>query len=161
MTPALEIRIIAYAVLAIVLLGGAGWAGHHFTALHYEALIARDKLSQDRALQDAQQRVIAVQAAQDSARQQAEKQYADLKSNYDGLSQRLVASVRAFTDTIRSGAVPSVSPATAGTHAASPGPGSAGAIADAAGAASQGCLRDAAALASLQTWIRSITGDQK
>src|SRR6185312_4656729 len=36
----LEIRLLAYALLALILFGGSAWVGAHFTAKHYEAVLA-------------------------------------------------------------------------------------------------------------------------
>jgi len=153
---ALEIRLVAYAVLALGLLGSAAYVGHWLTARHYESLIAADRASQDKALQDAQKLVIEVQEAQQEAVQAAEKKYADLKINYAALSDNLARSVQPYSQ-IHSGLVS----ATASTAA----------VADAARASTQrtselaelvrqtvvACSSDSAELTALQVWANSLS----
>lgn len=151
----LEIRLIAYALVALVLLGGSGWLGYHLTAAHYERVIASDKAAQALALQGAQQRVIDAQAALASATQKAEQQYADLKTSYDALSNSLADSVREYT-ALHSLIVSTVPGATSQSNASTPRAGGDTELADAAGHAAQACLDDAAHLAALQTWIGAL-----
>ncbi len=152
---ALEIRLIAYALLALILLGGSGWLGYHFTAAHYERVIAADKAAQSIALQDAQQRYIDEQQARATATQKAEQQYADLKTSYDALSNSLADSVREYT--ALHSLIVSTAPSTASQpHAGAPRASGDTELADAAGRAAQACLDDAAHLKALQTWIGAL-----
>ena len=152
---ALEIRLILYGAAILALLGGSAWLGYHFTAAHYERVIAADKAAQALALQDAQQHVIAAQQAQAEATQKAETEYADLKQNYDSLGTQLARSVSELTQIHRL-----VLPATPSTPA-QPDAGAAGAsgdteLASAAGRAAQACLDDSAHLAALEAWISAL-----
>lgn len=152
----LEIRILAYGLALLLIVGGSIWFGYHFTARHYQALIARDKAAQTQALVDAQAKVIAAQQAQEQATQQAEKQYEDLKAHYDGLSQRLADSVRAYA-ALRTLIVPKATPAASGPDGAGPGTGSDQRLANLSGLAAQGCLHDAAELTALQSWSKAVS----
>ncbi len=69
----LEIRIILYAVGALIFGGSIAWGAVSITSHHYERIMAADKLAQDEALQDAQQKVIAAQAEREKATQQVQK----------------------------------------------------------------------------------------
>ncbi len=102
---ALEIRLIAYALLALILLGGAGWVGHRLTARHYEALIAANKAAQDEALQEAQRDVIAAQAAQAQALQRAEKDHEALVESDTTARNAVLGSVRNLETALRLGPV--------------------------------------------------------
>lgn len=73
---ALEIKLIAYALLALILFGGSAWVGAHFTAKHYQAVIAANTAAQTQALLQAQQRVIDAQNAQKAAETAAENAHA-------------------------------------------------------------------------------------
>jgi hypothetical protein len=153
---ALELRIIAYALLALVLLGGSAWVGHRLTAIHYESLLAAEKAAQAAALQDAQRNTIAAQQAQAEALQQAEKQYADLKVDYDSLGGRLADSVRQYA------ALRSVILSQAGNAAPKPDAVPQGASGDSrlatlSGHAATACLEDAAELTALQSWARAVS----
>lgn len=108
MTVALEIRLIAYGLLALILLGSSAWAGHKLTAMHYEALIARDKAAQDEALQSAQQRVIVAQQAQAAAENKAEKDHEVLVQADTVSRNAILGSVRSLESALHLG---SLSPA--------------------------------------------------
>jgi len=153
---ALEIRLLAYALLALILLGGAGYVGAHFTALHYERVMAADRAAQTQAILIEQQKTIAAQAAQQAATQAAEKQYEDLKASADATAQRLSDSVRqlaALHSFVLSS--PPGSPAQPdATPAESTGPDR---LAAAAGRVDKTCREDAARLTALQTWATSLT----
>lgn len=121
---ALEIRLIAYAILGFILMGGSAWAGHKLTAMHYEALIARDKSAQDEALQSAQQRVIAAQQAQAAAETKAEKDHEVLVQADTVSRNAILGSVRSLESALHLG---SLSPAVdhpGQPGGATPGPGS-------------------------------------
>lgn len=89
-----EIRLIAYAVLALVTMGGAAWGAHVITSHHYERLMAADKLAQDTALQEAQQKVIAAQTERAAATQQVEKAHELLVQADSASRAAVVGSVR-------------------------------------------------------------------
>lgn len=152
---ALELRLISYGLAALLLLCGSAWLGCHFTAAHYERVIASDKAYQALALQDAQQKVIAAQQAQQSATQKAEQQYADLKTSYDALSNALADSVRQYT-ALSGRNLPAASGSPAQPDASSQGTGGDTELANTAGQAAQACLDDAAHLAALEAWISAL-----
>jgi hypothetical protein len=102
---ALEIRLIAYAILALGLIGGSAWAGHKLTAMHYEALIARDKAAQDKALQSAQQRVIDAQAAQAVAEHKAESDHEVLVQADTTSRNAILGSVRSLETALHLGSL--------------------------------------------------------
>ena len=72
----LEVKLIAYGLLALILFGGSAWVGAHFTAKHYEAVLAANQAAQQQALIQAQQRVIDAQNAQKAAETAAENAHA-------------------------------------------------------------------------------------
>lgn len=152
---ALEIRLIAYAVLAFVLLGLSGYLGYHFTAAHYERVIALRDAAEARALSASQEKVIAAQAAQAEATQKAETQYESLKSNYDSLSGHLADSVREYAS-LRSVIVSRATGPAAQPDAASPSPSSLDSLAELVRQATAACTSDAAELTALQTWASSV-----
>lgn len=152
---ALELRLIAYGLAALLLLGGAGWLGYHFTAAHYERVIASDKAAQSVALQDAQQRVIAAQAAQAQATQQAEQKYADLKTSYDALSNDLAHSLQQYAQ-IHSGIVSATAGTAALADAARESASRTEELARLSGLAAQACLDDSASLTGLQIWAAAL-----
>lgn len=119
---ALEIRLIAYAVLGLIVLGGAAWGGHKLTAMHYEALIARDKAAQDQALQSAQQRVIAAQQAQQAAEQKAETDHENLVQADTASRNAILGSVRSLETALHLGSLPAAvdHPSQSGGAATSP-----------------------------------------
>lgn len=71
---ALEIRIIGYALAALALITGIATVVHRIDAHHYEALMDANRAAQQQALLDAQQKVIAAQAAQKQAEDTANAQ---------------------------------------------------------------------------------------
>ena len=152
----LEIRLIAYGLLAIILMGSSGYAGHKLTAMHYQAIIAEDKHAQDIALQEAQRDVIAAQQAQATAVQASEKKYEDLKGSYDAISTQLADSVRAYAG-LRSGVMSATSTAASAADAASRSAQSASELAGLVQQASTACLNDSARLTALQTWAQSLS----
>lgn len=74
MTP-LELRIIVYAIVAVLSFGAVAWGVHALDAHHYERIAQADKLAQDQALEQAQRNVIAAQAAQHAAESKAESEH--------------------------------------------------------------------------------------
>jgi septal ring factor EnvC (AmiA/AmiB activator) len=155
MTP-LEIKILIYGVLALIFASGNIWLGCHFTAQHYEALQARDALARDQAIQSQQEKAIAALTAQQAATAAAEKQYADLKSTADGLSQRLADSLRTYTQ-IRSGLLSSASNTAALADATREGTQRNTELVGLVQRATEACLGDSAQLTGLQTWATSST----
>jgi hypothetical protein len=61
---ALELRLIVYAILALGVIGGSVWVGAHFTAQHYQILIAKDHAAEAQLAAAAAQ---AAKAQQDAA----------------------------------------------------------------------------------------------
>lgn len=93
---ALEIRLLGYALLGLLVIGGSGWIGHKLTRMHYEALIARDRDAQDQALQTAQRNVIAAQQAQAAAEQRAEQDHETLVQADTASRAAILGSVRSL-----------------------------------------------------------------
>lgn len=93
MTP-LELRIIAYALAALLSFGAVAWGVHTLDAHHYERIAQADKLAQDQALQDAQQQVIAAQAERAAATQQVERAHELLVQADSASRAAVVGSVR-------------------------------------------------------------------
>ena len=147
----LELRILMYGVLALVFGGGNIWIGCHFTAQHYEALMARDAAARDQAIQTQQQQAIAALTAQQAATAAAEKQYETLKATSDGLSQRLVDSLSNYT-ALRGGLLSTAANTAALADAARKGAGRDSELAGLVRQATEACLNDAATLTALQTW---------
>jgi hypothetical protein len=133
------------------MLSGAAWTAYKLTSMHYESIIAADQHAQDVALQASQDKAIADLKTQQAATQAAEKQYADLKTTYDGLSGKLADGVRAYAE-LRRGLVSATSTAAALADAASQGASRDSELAKLSGQAAQSCLDDAAALTGLQAW---------
>ncbi len=152
---ALEIRLIVYAVLAFMLLGMAGYLGYHFTAAHYERVIALRDAAESRALQDAQSKVIAVQKAQEEATQKAETKYATLKNSYDALSNDLASSVQQYASLHR---LIVSRPADTPTkpNAAGSSSSSIDSLTELVRQATAACTSDSAELTALQTWAGSL-----
>lgn len=154
MTP-LEIRLIAYAIAALGLLTGSGLIVYRITSNHYEALIARDRQAQDKALQDAQQNVIAAQQAQQNATRESEQKYVDLKNQYDALGSHLADSVRQYA-ALRGGIVSSTSTAATAADAASQSAQRVGELAVLVRQAVDAISDDTAQCAALQQWAGSL-----
>lgn len=153
---ALEIRLIAYALTALILLGGAGWLGYHFTAAHYERVIALRDAAEAKALDESRQQVIAAQQAQAEAIQKGETRYADLKTQYDSLSGNLANSVRQYAS-LR-GLIVSSAPGTSPKpDAAGPSAASLDGLAELVRRATAACANDSAELTGLQTWAGSLS----
>ena len=142
--------------IAIAILSGAVgfYAGHHTEELAANSRAAALQEAQDRAVADAQAKVIAAQNAQRAAADAAEKDYAELKNHADDLSGALTDSLRRLTAERHRSPVPASSSTPAqplGTTAESP---SDRGLAETAGRAGAACLEDAARLAALQEWVR-------
>lgn len=152
----LEVRLIAYGILALLIITSSGYAGHKLTAMHYQAVIAEDKAAQDRALQEAQRDVIAAQQVQAAAIQASEKKYEDLKGSYDAISSQLADSVRAYAG-LRGGVMSATSSAASAADAASRSAQSASELAGLVQQASNACLNDSARLTALQLWAESLS----
>lgn len=153
---ALEIRLIAYAILGLILMGGSAWAGHKLTAMHYEALIARDKAAQDEALQSAQQRVIAAQQAQAAAENKAEKDHEVLVQADTASRNAILGSVRSLETALHLGSLPGAMDHPAQSGGAATGPGSPDGLANLVGRLNQriaeataACQHDSSELASI------------
>lgn len=153
---ALELRIIAYAIAALVLLGGSGFIGYRITANHYERVIALDKAAQDQAVQAAQRKAISDLEAQQAATQRAETQYATLKNQYDDLGSRLADSVRTYAQ-LRGGIVSATSTAAAAADAAAQGAERTSQLASLVRQTVDAVTSDSAQCAGLQTWARSLS----
>lgn len=147
----LELRIIVYCVAAILFGACNIWIGYHFTAQHYEAIAARDALARDQAIQTQQEKAIAALTAQQAATAAAEKQYADLKTTADGLSDRLAASVSGYA-ALRRGILSATTSAASAADAAAQGARRDTELAGLVRQATAACLGDAAQLTGLETW---------
>lgn len=88
---ALEIRLIAYGLLAFILISSAGWLGYHLTKTYYVGEIAEDQAAQEKALLSAQQATIAAQQAQKTAEQATETEH-ELRTTADTVSRAAVLS---------------------------------------------------------------------
>jgi hypothetical protein len=115
---ALEIRLIAYALAGLALIGGSIWLGHIVTAHHYERIMAADKLAQDEALQAAQQKTIAAEAAQRAAESKAENEHALLVKADATSRDAVLGSVRSLEAALHLRGVP---PAVGNPGAVPPG----------------------------------------
>lgn len=91
---ALEIKAILLLAVVLLLVGGGAWIGYHYTARHYQTLMAAQSVAQIQALAKAQSQVIAAQSAQQKALQQAENDHAQMVSD----NQRTVDT---FTERLR------------------------------------------------------------
>src|SRR5579859_5820342 len=89
----LELRLIAYGILFLGIVGASAWGSYVITSHHYERVMQAERLAQDAALQTHQAKAIADLQAQQAATTAAEKQFETLKAISDGLSQRLADSV--------------------------------------------------------------------
>jgi len=155
----LEIRLLAYALLALILFGGSAWVGAHFTAKHYQAILTAQEAAQTQALVQAQQRVIDAQNAQKAAETAAENEH-ELRTQADAASRSAVLdSMRGLESAVRNRLSAAV--ANSGSvQAAQPSASEASAIAglvervnsslDAFTAACQSVDNDRAAILSLQ-----------
>lgn len=152
---ALELRLIAYGLAALVLLGGSGYVGHKLTANHYERVLQAEHAAQEKAVLVEQQKTIAAQAAQQAAAQAAEKQYADLQSHVDDLSQRLAGSVSDYTK-LRSGLVSATATSATLADAAREGAERNSQLAELVRQATSACESDAAQLTALQLWAKDV-----
>jgi hypothetical protein len=150
---ALEIRILGYALAALIVLGGSFYAGHHVASIHYEARIAADRAAQDKALSDAKDHEIVVLKAQQAATQAAESQYAELKARADNLGGQLADSVRQYAS-LHSGLLSTAASAAALADATRQGADRDRELAELARQAATACLGDAATLTGLQTWAK-------
>lgn len=148
---ALEIRLIAYALGFLAIVGVTAWSVHTLDAHHYERLEAADKLAQAAAFQAQQQKTIDDLKAQQAATQAAEKQLETLKAATDGTSRQLSDSVRAYAE-LRRGLLSATSTAATLADATSKGAQRDSELANLVQQATAGCLNDAAALTALQTW---------
>ena len=153
---ALELRLIAYGLGALLIIGTVGTGGYKLAAHHYQALMAADKAAQEEALHEADQRVIAAQQAQAAASDAAEKQYENLKADSDALGHRLTDSLREYA-ALRGLIVSEASHPAGSADAAGQGTQGNPGIADLSGQAASACLEDAAKLTSLQTWAKAIS----
>lgn len=147
--------VYLYALAVLVLAGGGFYGGYHMASRTYQLRADALQGAQDKAVADAQARVIAAQSAQAQASAQAEKDYAELKDSNDTLATQLTDSLRRYTQA-REHPVPTASGAPAqppGTGPFAPGD---SALTELAGLAGQACLEDAAELTALQGWARGI-----
>lgn len=153
---ALELRLIAYGLLAFLMLGGSGFGGYQLASHHYERLMAADQLAQQNAVIAAQEKTAAVVAAQQAASIAAEKQYEDLRTSANTLGDQLANSLRQYAS-LRDAIVSTAGSSAASAHAASKGPSGDQSLTGLAGQAATGCLEDAAELTALQSWALRIS----
>ena len=148
---ALELRLIAYGLTALLVIGGSGWAGYTLAAHHYQRIMAQEAADRAKVVEAQQQATIAELKAEQTATEAAEKQYVDLKARSDDLSARLADSVRAYQG-LRTGIVSAQASTAALADAARQGAASTGELASLVRQAVAACSDDAAALTALQTW---------
>ncbi len=119
----LEIRIILYAVGALIFGGSIAWGAVSITSHHYERIMAADKLAQDEALQDAQQKVIAAQAEREKATQQVQKAHELLVQADTASRAAVIGSVRNLETALHLGGLSAAmgNPGQSGGAASSPG----------------------------------------
>ena len=153
---ALEIRLLAYGLLAFLVIGGAGIGGYELAAHHYQRLMALDQIAQQNAVIAANEKTQAVVAQQQAASVAAEKRYEDLQTSASTLGDELTRSLREYASLHRD-ILSSSSHTTSGAYAAGQGTGSAGSLAGVAGQAAEACEQDAAELTALQQWARRIS----
>lgn len=152
----LEIRLIAYGLLAITLMGGSAYAAHRLTAMHYQALMASDRAAQQDTLAKAQQDVIAAQAAQTEATQRAEKDHEALVTADTQSRNAILGSVRNLETALHLSAVPATVADPSKFGGAAPGAASPDEIANlvdrlngSIAAATAACQHDSAELAGI------------
>lgn len=126
--PALEIRIIAYGVLALSLIIGSGWVGYHFTRQHYEIVLEQQQIDAGKALAAAQQTIINTQKERDAALAQEEKDHATLVANDTTARLALDQRVHDLTAALRAHALSCPMAAAARGLGAGASPGSSGAV---------------------------------
>lgn len=101
MTP-LEIRLIAYALGFLAIVGMTAWGVHTLDKHHYERITSLQKLAQDEALAEAQRTVIAAQKAQKDAETKVETEH-ELRTQADTVSRAAVlSSVRGLESAVHS-----------------------------------------------------------
>lgn len=103
--PAIELRLIIYAVLSLGLLGGAGWTGYKITSMHYETVMGKDQTARDTAVQTAELNVIALQKERDTLKQQVEKDHALMVQTDATARDAILGSVRGLEDALHLGAM--------------------------------------------------------
>lgn len=119
---ALEVKLIAYALLALILFGGSAWVGAHFTAKHYQAVIAANTAAQTQALLQAQQRVIDAQNAQKAAETAAENAHALMVQADTASRTATLGSVRNLEAALHSRLLPAAVVDPRAVQGAQPGP---------------------------------------
>lgn len=102
----LEIRIIAYAISALVIFGGIGWLGYHVAQKHYEAILTSEHFAQAQALSQAQAAVIAAQNAQKNAEDKAEQETLKREQVDTDSRSAVLVSVRGLETAIHSRLLP-------------------------------------------------------
>ena len=153
---ALEIRLLAYGLLAFLVIGGAGIGGYELAAHHYQRIMAIDQIAQQNAVIAANEKTQAIVAQQQAASVAAEKRYEDLQTSASTLGDELTRSLREYAS-LRDRIVSASSHAPSGAHAAGEGTSGARGLAGMAGQAAEACEQDANELTALQLWARSIS----
>lgn len=159
MLTGLEVRILAYGLLALALVGGASLETWRLTSSHYQALMTADKAAEQQAVLTQQQKVIAAQTSQQAASEAAQRQVEDAKASAVILGDQFSGVLRQYTSLYRrivstpatTSSRPDVSPE---ESAGDPG------LAGVAGQAVAACEADAAQLAAFQTWAKSVSQPQ-
>lgn len=152
----LEIRLLAYGLLAFLVIGGAGIGGYELAAHHYQRIMAIDQIAQQNAVIAANEKTQAIVAQQQAASVAAEKRYEDLQTSASTLGDELTRSLREYAS-LRDRLVPAGSHAPSGAHAAGEGTSGARGLAGMAGQAAEACEHDANELTALQLWARSLS----
>lgn len=153
---ALEIRLLAYGLLASILLGGAAIGGYKLAAHHYQRVMAADQVAQQNAVIAAEEKTQAIEAEQQAAAAAAERRYEDLQASASTLGGELTRSLRQYAS-LRDRLVPAGAGTAPGPHAAGAQPGGAQGLAGLAGEAATACAEDAARLTALQQWAAAIS----
>ncbi len=130
----LELRAIAYAISAAMMIAAGVWLGMH----HVQAQWNIDKLAQDKAVLAQQAAVIALTKQRDDLQQQVGQAHEQILSNGSALADSLNNSVRAVEAAVRRGNMPSTMVNTSGVQTAL-----AGAALDPGIAASLGSINSA------------------
>lgn len=153
---ALEIRLIAYALLGSLLIGGTAWATWHLTSDHYKVVIDERQIATDQAIAVKQQQIDQLTAARAAVEQQAQVDHAKLVEANSRLSASMSDSLRGLEAALNLVPVPTTVADTCKPDGTGGGPGSDCQLEaavrrfnDAAAAAQTACLHDSAELSTI------------
>lgn len=150
---ALEIRLIAYAVALVALLGATSWETWRLTADHYQAVHAKELKAAQDALEREQAHTIEVQNQQAAITANVGQRYEALQADRDRLARQFADSVRAFAAAAGHPPAPEVPGAPGGDYGPGGRPDPADELAALAGAAHDACLKAGDELTAAQDWI--------